>query len=87
MNVTMVGPDDANGRSHLDPGTYGSDLMVPVPVDAGQRKGPSSLDFEMLGRAFGYQVCPEPSTLAIGVLGTLGMLGYSARRRKQAAAA
>jgi hypothetical protein len=48
LNVTLSGLDD-NGKSHLDPTKYPDDLMIPVPVMKGQRKGPSTLDFQMLG--------------------------------------
>jgi hypothetical protein len=87
MNIMMAGPDDANGRSHLDPGTYPNDLMIPVPVQEGQRKAPTGLDFMMLSEAFGYQVCPEPSTFVVAAFGALGLFGYGTRQRKRAAAA
>jgi hypothetical protein len=85
LNVTMAGTD-ANGRSHIAQGNP-RDLMNPVPVDMGERRGPSNLDFQMLGKAFGYQVCPEPSSLAIACIGSLGMLGVGIRRRRRAIAA
>jgi len=86
MNVTLAGTD-ANGRSHLDPTKYPDDLMIPVPVKAGQRKGPTDLDFRMLGKAFGYQVCPEPSSLAIAGIASLGMVCFGLCRRRRTLAA
>jgi hypothetical protein len=86
LNVTLAGTD-ANGRSHLDQTKYPNDLMIPVPVMEGQRKGPSDLDFQMLGKAFGYQICPEPSSLAIAGIASLGMLCSGLRGRKRSRAA
>jgi PEP-CTERM motif len=79
LNVLLAGTDEA-GRSHLDEGKYPNDLMTPEQ-DKGKRFMPSSLDFKMLAKAFGYQLCPEPSTLVIAVLGAVGMLCIGARRR------
>jgi hypothetical protein len=86
LNVKMDGIDE-NGRSHLDPGTYPNDLMVPS-IGLGNRRMPSDLDFQMLVKAFGYEyICPEPSSLSLTALGTLSLLGYRWRRRNRAAAA
>lgn len=86
LNVTLSGTD-ANGRSHLDQAKYPDDLMIPVPVKKGQRKDPSMLDYKMLGKAFGYQVCPEPSSYAMAGMGGLGVLGLAWRHRRRALAA
>ena len=47
-----------------------------------QRVKPTDLDFRMLGKAFGYQVCPEPSSLAIAGVASLGMVCFGLCRRR-----
>jgi hypothetical protein len=81
LNIMMAGPDNAGGRSHLDPlGSLG-DLMIPA-ARMGMRTAPSARDFMMLNKAFGfYQLCPEPSTLALASIGSLGLVVMLRSRR------
>lgn len=80
LNVTMNGTD-ANGRSHLNETKYPTDLMNPT-LGTGERRMPSMLDFQMLSKAFGYQItCPEPSTLIASTLGLLSLAQLARRRR------
>jgi PEP-CTERM motif len=80
LNVMLDGPvTDANGRSHVDPTKYPNDVMQPE-LGKGTRRHPSDLDYRMLGKAFGYVVCPEPSSLVMAGLGVCGVVGIGVRQ-------
>ena len=78
LNVTMAGTGPA-GRSHLSDTAEPGDLMD-LTTPPGERRTPSTLDFKMLSVAFGYQVVPEPSSLTLASVATLGLLAYYGTR-------
>jgi hypothetical protein len=75
---------DAGGKSHLDPTANPGDLMN-TTLGRGGRKDVSSLDLQMLSVAFGYQICPEPSSLVLAGMSALCLAGYARWRRTAAA--
>jgi len=70
-----------NAAITFDQNAYvvGSNLTNPTSTSGG---GPSYFGPNFLFS--GVQPVPEPSTLAVGLLGGLGMIGYAWRRRKAA---
>jgi hypothetical protein len=80
--VTLAGKDAA-GQSHLPDSV--NDLMS-TSLGTDTRRDVSNLDLRMLSVAFGYEVCPEPSSLVLAGVSALCLAGYARRRRPPAAA-
>lgn len=76
LNVSMDGSDHAHT---LNAGTTFHDLMNPS-IYNGERRGISSIDLEMLSRAYGYTIVsavPIPAAAWLFGSGLLGLLGFS----------
>jgi hypothetical protein len=79
LNVPLESSSDI---SHVkEAGMYANDLMT-VSIASGERREITPLHVDMLRLAYGYQVVPEPGSLAMACVG--GALLLTRRRRRAA---